>query len=224
MVEACYGPSSNYDPRCSEWSPLDPSPDERLILYLLDIALEDFDAAGSILHRGGNGLEAAKKIGAMFPFTFLEQAQWMVEVESLFQTSLARMQLNILDFATEAYVSHGGLGAKVPEYAANAYKLCKFPAHGYRNINGVWFVGTNVFCVVLFLWSRRYSTPRQREDDIRNGGDGGYHDNLWGTIALKMSRDLVLLCLRKIVAGSIFLTRKVAGLIAKCRNRRSIGP
>jgi hypothetical protein len=83
----------------------------------------------------------------------------VVEVESLFHTSLAHMQLNILDFATEAYVSHGGLSAKVPEYAANAYKPCKFAANGYRNINVVWFVGTNVFCVALFLRSRRYSTP-----------------------------------------------------------------
>jgi hypothetical protein len=126
------------------------------------------------------------------------------------------MQFNIFDFVRETYVdvSHD-LDTRVPEYAANASKFYKFSAEGYRNISEFWFIGTNTFCVVLFFRSRRYSTPKQREDDIKKGVNGGYHDNLWGTIALKKSRDLVLGCCHMIFAGCRWLGRKVPALIKK---------
>ena len=187
-------------------------------MFLLDVALRDTDAACAIRNRGGIGLEATKAVALnnLFGGPSLGREQWKTEAENFFQTSLARMQFNIFDFVRETHVDIAhDIGTRVPDYAANAYKLYKFPAEGYKNVNGLWFVGTNTFCVVLFLWSRRYSTPKQREDDIKNGGNGGYHDNLWGTIALKKCRDLVLGCCHKLFAGCLWIGKMVVALVRK---------
>lgn len=188
--KACDDDSLEFDPRCSELSVL-PSPLrqrqilERQILYLLDVALRDTDSAGSLQRQGVSVLDATTRMSVDQVYQYLAPEQWKVEAENFFQISLARMQVNLFDFVRETYAALPGY-ERVPAYAANAYRLYKFPAVGYKDISGYWFIGTLLFCAGLFLWSRRYSTPEQREASIRRNGHGGFHDNLWGTIVVRI--------------------------------------
>ena len=112
----------------------------------------------------------------------VRKEQWKVEAEVLFQTSLARMQVDIFDLARGTYRS-AGLSSpavdKLPEKFRGACKMVAFHSEGYKNVSAIGFWGINLLCVLAFLGSRRYSNAERRAEQVASTGDGGFHDELW---------------------------------------------
>jgi hypothetical protein len=194
----CDTSPSSGDAECAGAFAIDLTSTQRDVLYLLRTALRSSTASFSISRRGGSGLEIAKRFGTSV--NLLEE-QWKFEAESLFQTSLARMQLDLYDFAMGTYADMEGAKNLADADFNDASKLLMLPESGHKNIDRLWLVGINVFCFLVYLSSRRYSTSERRRDKLANGEDGGYHENLWGTIALKKLGDLASWLWRGIVQG-----------------------
>lgn len=149
------------------------------------------DAYNAINFRGRTALDVNSCVGTSTTFT-LPENQWSVEAETMFLTSLARMQLNLYDFAMGTYADIPGVRNFVAENMENANRLIMFPVKGYKNLSAFWLWFTVGACTSLFFHSRRYSTAEQRNHLISQGQDPGYHDNLWGTIFWKLLKKFFL--------------------------------
>ncbi|KAJ9636837.1 hypothetical protein H2199_007831 [Coniosporium tulheliwenetii] len=173
----CKTPSAGRETDCLEVYVSELTKEQRDALYLLEVALNSSNAYDAIRYRSATGLDANKLFGRTWTLRLPEE-QWKVEAEKLFQTSLARMQVDLFDFARGVYADAEGALNYAPQEFENAHTMLKLPVPGHKNVDGLWFVGINLFCVLVYLSSRRYSTPERRRDKIANGEDGGYHDNL----------------------------------------------
>lgn len=123
--------------------------ESQLALSLLSLGLVDAGIASSLKNRRGIGLDAQSKIIG-FTSLPLGRDQWKVEVRKMFQTSLARLQGEIMDIAR-------GSGANVPGYMnllkSKDVRICrivKIPTVGWKNISLVWLILLPAFA--LFLW------------------------------------------------------------------------
>lgn len=91
--------------------------------------------ASSLGHRGGQNLDATKRI-LNEPISFqLEEEQWKLEVRRLYEISLIRIQMKILEIVQ-------GTAADIPEaknFLPPKYRdicgMIKLPAKGYRNLS-----------------------------------------------------------------------------------------
>lgn len=164
---------------------------QRQAFYLTTAALKYSTAFDAMRYRRGQFLDANRHIGAASVLK-LPKEQWKVEAQKLFNTSLARMQLDLHDLAWGKYADYEYVFNDVPDEFQDAHRLLIFPRQGYRNVDGLWLVTINVACVVIFLSSRRYSTPQKRREKTQAGKPGGYHDNLWITIVFKKLGHLAL--------------------------------
>ena len=153
-------------------------PDARNAFHLLKIALDDSSAAKAMLFRAGSALKASRKLNSIYSMRLAEK-QWAVESESVFRTSLARMQVNVLDFARGTYARYPGVKNRAGDELRGACAMVKFPTAGYTNVSTAGFWGLNALCIVLFLSSRRYSNARNRRRAREENRDPGYQDYLW---------------------------------------------
>lgn len=134
--------------------------EERYAKRLMLIALEYSSAVGSIQFTGSEALDAQAKIAHMLSLPLAEQ-QWQVEAERMFRTSLARMQLNIFDFARGTASKYEGY---IDTLAVEDRRMCqmvKVPTVGWRNLNLVGILGTSFG--VGFVWV----ISLKREDDSK---------------------------------------------------------
>ncbi|KAH8745060.1 hypothetical protein BGZ57DRAFT_960450 [Hyaloscypha finlandica] len=122
---------------------------EQNIALLLLLALDYSTACGSIQFRGAEALDAQAKIAHMRSLP-LPENQWQVEAEKMFQTSLARMQLNVFNLVRGTASGFDGYEDILPEKYRGVCKLVKIPTVGWRNINFVGVIG--IVLVVLFMW------------------------------------------------------------------------
>ncbi|KAE9367943.1 hypothetical protein N431DRAFT_445015 [Stipitochalara longipes BDJ] len=123
--------------------------EEENIALLLLLALDYSTACGSTQFRGAEALDAQAKIAHMRSLPLAEK-QWEVETEKMFQTSLARMQLNVFNVVRGTASNFDGYTDILPEKYRGICKLVKIPTIGWRNINFAGIVG--VLFAVLSLW------------------------------------------------------------------------
>jgi hypothetical protein len=135
----------------------DKATEEQNVALLLLLALDYSTACGSTQFRGAEALDAQSKIAHMRSLPLAEK-QWQVEAEKMFQTSLARMQLNVFNVARGTASSFDGYENILPEKYRGICKLVKIPTIGWRNINFVGVIG--VIIAVGFMWI----ISRKKED------------------------------------------------------------
>jgi hypothetical protein len=165
-------------------------------LFLSLVALNGSNAQNLMNYRGAAALNATKQVRRLVGIR-LAAEQWKVEVENIFEASLAGMQIRAFDYARGTYAKHSAMIDRTPSFlatkgsgtraAVEISRMFKFRNAAYTNVSAVGFWGVNALCVAVFLGSRRFSSAKRRaEAKEKYRGDGGYHDNLWGTIAWKL--------------------------------------
>ncbi|KAJ9615771.1 hypothetical protein H2200_001848 [Cladophialophora chaetospira] len=176
-----YGPGDlehlyiNPDPRarpltCVDWieicthdekscGPLSKENSEDAEYEYVRLALRKSNAFHAIQYGLGAALDASSKIGD-FVSQKLDDAQWVIECQKLFETTLARIQFDALDIATGFGSDMGEVYQEdTPEKAQG--KLCsklkiKLP-NGYKNIGEVslaWSIFTPCLLYILHLKTR----------------------------------------------------------------------
>jgi hypothetical protein len=139
-------------------------------------------------------LNATKQAARILDIRLAEE-QWKVEVDNIFNASLAATQLQAYDYARGTYAPRPN-GPSMKDYtpsilqdpksdtrvAVDISKMFIYKNNEYKNISAFWFRLVNVGCLVIFLSSRRFSTKMRRNQLIGAGLGGGYHDCLWITI------------------------------------------
>jgi hypothetical protein len=164
-------------------------------LFLVLVALTNSNARNLVNTRGAAVLNATDQVKRIIGIRLAEE-QWKVEVANIFEASLAGMQIRVFDYARGTYASHPNMIDRTPSIledpstnvraAVEISTMYKFRNSTYKNVSAVGFWGINLLCILVFLGSRRYSSAERRAELEEKGFDGGYHDNLWGTIAWKI--------------------------------------
>lgn len=148
------------------------------VAALLLLSLDLSTACGSIQFRGAEALDAQSKVADMHSL-MLSHHQWEVEAEKMFQTSLARMQLNTYDIvrgtASDLTAYHNILPSRY--YGIRDMVLIR--TVGFKNINFLGLVG--ILVTVMLLWIVGSKTTDENDEDILVGG------KLWENVLKKGS-------------------------------------
>lgn len=131
--------------------------EEQNVIQLLLLALDLSTACGSIQFRGAEALVAQDKIAHVQSLPLADK-QWQVEAEKLFQTSLARIQQNVYDFARGTASSFDGYHNIMPNKYRGMCELVEIPTIGWRNINFLGLLGTIIAAALMWLISRTIPT------------------------------------------------------------------
>jgi hypothetical protein len=143
-------------------------------------------------YREAEILNATKVVRRLIGIN-MPKEQWKIEVDGIFNATLAAMQIHMYDYARGTYADAPNTIETTPSRlkdsksnipaAVDISKMIKFRNSAYRNVSAVWFWTTNGLCVLLFLGSRKFSTQQRREALLRRNRDGGFHDYLWIVIS-----------------------------------------
>jgi hypothetical protein len=168
--------------------------DKQRIFYLVSMALENTYAWWMVHYLQASVLNATREAARIADIR-LAVEQWKVEVDNIFNASLAATQLQAYDYARGTYAPRPNGPSmydytpsilqdpnRDPRVAVEISKIFKFKNNAYKNISAVLFWCVNIGCLVIFLASRRFSTKTRRDQLIEGGHGGGYHDWLWITI------------------------------------------
>jgi hypothetical protein len=123
--------------------------DKQLAMILVLLALDYSSTCGSVQFRGAEALDAQSKVAHMQSLP-LATEQWRVEAEKWFQTSLARMQLNVFDIARGTAASFDGYEDTLFEQYRGICDMVKIPTVGWTNVN--FFVSIGTIFAVGILW------------------------------------------------------------------------
>ena len=123
--------------------------EEQNAALLLLLSLDFSTACGSTQFRGAEALDAQSKIAHMRSLPLAEK-QWQAEAEKMFQTSLARMQLNVFNVVRGTASTFDGYENILEEKYRGICNLVKIPTIGWRNINFVGVIG--VIVTVILTW------------------------------------------------------------------------
>ncbi|KAF2674453.1 hypothetical protein BT63DRAFT_419745 [Microthyrium microscopicum] len=165
----------------------------RRAFYLLIVALEDFYAWKVVQYPQASVLDATRR-ARRFVGIRLHPEQWKIEVDGIFNATLAAMQIRIFDYARGTYRSHENVIDSTPSSLKGASnlnagieisKMFKFRNSAYQNVSAIGFWAIIAVCIILFVGSRRFSTSERRKELIERTNEGGYHDQLWAWILWK---------------------------------------
>jgi hypothetical protein len=117
---------------------------------LLGEAMLALDISSIIM--GGPHLDAQKKIMGRFS-TSINREQWKVEARKIFETSLARIQGDILDIARGRGVADKNTHSLFWEMNSPICSMIKFPTLGWSNISLFWVVILPTFAFFLWVFS-----------------------------------------------------------------------
>ena len=148
----------------SEWYSVRPENWRRLLKYLREIrspaarfiplmnaALQDSSMALSIQRRGGLGLNASYLLENSFSLP-LAKDQWKIEVRTLFDTSLARIQINLRNLARGTAAKYGARKIETRNAAEDCQGKFIFLSQGWQNVQVAGSVAiVAVSAVVLLL-------------------------------------------------------------------------
>jgi len=147
---------------------------------MLDIALLHSNVCNTIILRGGSALDAQSKLQAnlSLPVSLpLADEQWKVEVRAMFKASLARIQIDLRDYARGAAANK--IGYK--DHTDSAYQdMCssyKFRTVGWKNVNAWGFWLLIILVVAVYILS--FETPRFGEEEKL------IVESLWDGVAVK---------------------------------------
>jgi hypothetical protein len=171
--------------------------DKQRVFYFVSMALENTYAWWMVHYLQASVLNATRQAARIVDIRLAEE-QWKLEVDNIFNASLAATQLQAYDYARGTYAPRPNGPAMIDNtpsilqnpksdvrVAVEISKLFKFKNNAYKNISAFWFWTVNIGCLVIFLSSRRFSTKLTRHQLTERGDDGGYHDCLWITIFWK---------------------------------------
>jgi hypothetical protein len=137
-----------------------PSTAEENVVKLLLMALDFSSACGSTQFRGAEALDAQSKISHM-QSQDLASEQWQVEVEKIFQTSLARIQLNAYDIVRGTAAAFDGYHDTLPAGYRGICSLVAIQTAGWQNLNVIGLVGTIFGVALLWIISRKVETQNR---------------------------------------------------------------
>lgn len=170
---------------------LNPDPElpghvEEIGYYMLLLGLIESTIFNNIQLRGGRALIASDKVEREISLPLLDE-QWKLEVENLFLTSLARIQITLKDYLR-------GTAAGDPEYknrmSAGMGQMCrmyKMPSQGWRNISVsgiIIIVVVVVFVYILALEVRGEQLGLDDFEDLDSEDPGATKERLmWILVA-----------------------------------------
>ena len=153
-------------PKALDWNRLNFLDKERKnLLTLLVIALWRSDTFNAVTSRPGSRFDVQTKLVGSLSQN-LDREQWKVEVRKMFETSLARIQGDVLDIVR-------GVGKDRP-YARNFLtednmSLChivKFQSVGWRNITLLWLVVLPTFSSLLWILTIEVGNPTGERQQV----------------------------------------------------------
>jgi hypothetical protein len=153
------------------WEAVLGSYDERAqpLIYLYLSALRS-NAGASLDYRRAEGLDAASKLAGEGDLSLaLDTEQWKVEVTQLFQTSLARIQIEARNIARGNPNTPTSYSINLMETLPNLLELCnmyKFKTIGWRNISVSGFLGA-IIAGLMVLFLGRTTGSEENEDELR---------------------------------------------------------
>ncbi|KAK6209034.1 hypothetical protein LQW54_006634 [Pestalotiopsis sp. IQ-011] len=168
--------------------PYESNPDFGIEYEFVRTALRRTSSFQSIQSRLGQGLVAAESISD-FESRQLDKEQWIIESKALFNTSLARLQFNILDMAAGNHPTGAAAGGfesayenSTPAWARQKMtSMCdnyKFNMSGpYTNINSLTFLILLV-PILLFAFSRNMDKPSDTDEVPPLEGDWKVFDRM----------------------------------------------
>ncbi|MCJ1415593.1 hypothetical protein MMC32_001925 [Xylographa parallela] len=134
-------------------------PKVRAAAWLLYYSIQNSNIYYSLDARSAGALDAQKRIAKFYLSLPLAEEQWKAEAKQLFETSLARIQLNVKAIARGELAKYPGL-AKVGALTmtdGDPVDICDgtylFNGNGYTNINFVPWLLVLVFCCMVIVFA-----------------------------------------------------------------------
>jgi hypothetical protein len=132
--------------------------EKRNQLLLLVLGLLNSNTYSAVTTRPGSRFDAQRKLVASYSET-LSHDQWKVEVRKIFETSLARIQGDVLDVVR-------GQGKDLP-FAKNlmngesmsACDIVKFQSVGWNNVSLFWLITLPTFALSLWILTIELKEP-----------------------------------------------------------------
>ncbi|KAG4432857.1 hypothetical protein IFR05_011657 [Cadophora sp. M221] len=146
---------------------------EKMGYYMLDISLRRSSVCNSISMRGGNALRATSKMqsNVTLPVSLpLSSTQWKVEAKALFETSLARIQIELRDYVRGRGASECNFANRIDDGFLDMCSAYRFRTVGWKNLNatGFWMVLGLVLVVYLLSieWVREDGEDKLIAEDL----------------------------------------------------------
>lgn len=124
--------------------------EKELLAYFLRNSLSSSTAYDAIKFRKSQSLTAQAKL-ANGQSLMLPERQWHVEVEKIFQASLARIQLDAFDISRGTARAFSDYHDMLPAEYRGICRLMSIQSQGYRNTNTMGLFGTLIG--IVFIWS-----------------------------------------------------------------------
>ncbi|ETS73756.1 hypothetical protein PFICI_14702 [Pestalotiopsis fici W106-1] len=185
------------------YPPSESNPEFGIEYEFVRTALRRSSTFQSIENRLGEALVASESISD-FESPQLDKEQWIIESQALFNTSLARLQFNMLDMATGNHPTGAAAGGfesayenSTPAWAKRQMgRMCdnyKFHMSGpYTNISIPYAVALLLVPIVLFVLSRNTKAPLDDNDPPRIYGNYMVFDRIiwWICRGAKWARSI----------------------------------
>lgn len=133
---------------------------------MLIIALMRSNVCNSIFLRGGSALDANSKVpfSPALPISIpLAPDQWKVEARALFETSLARIQIDLKDHMRGAAANENGFANHIDSAFMDMCASYKFRAAGWRNVNAWAF--RLLLLLVFFVYVLSFETQWRNKEE-----------------------------------------------------------
>ncbi|KAH7369555.1 hypothetical protein BKA65DRAFT_1132 [Rhexocercosporidium sp. MPI-PUGE-AT-0058] len=146
---------------------------EKMGYYMLDISLRRSSVCNSISMRGGNALDATSKMQSniTLPVSLpLSSTQWKVEAKALFETSLARIQIELRDYVRGRGANECNFANRIDDGFLDMCSAYQFRTVGWKNLNaaGFWLV-LGLVLIIYFLsieWKREDGQDKLLAEDL----------------------------------------------------------
>ncbi|KAL5323031.1 hypothetical protein ACEPPN_007558 [Leptodophora sp. 'Broadleaf-Isolate-01'] len=146
---------------------------EKMGYYMLDISLRRSSVCNSISMRGGNALRATSKMqsNVTLPVSLpLSSTQWKIEAKALFETSLARIQVELRDYARGRGANECNFANRIDDGFLDMCSAYRFRTVGWKNLNatGFWLVLGLVLVIYLLSieWAREDGEDKLVAEDL----------------------------------------------------------
>lgn len=134
---------------------------EENVIQLLLLAMDLSSTCGSVQYRGAEALDTQSKI-LDTQSLFHAKMQWVVKVEKLFRTSMARMQLTFFNVAPGTAAESDGYHGIMPDIYSAICDMIKIPVVGWTNFTLAGILGTCLAVVLVWVFSRKLTVSDRR--------------------------------------------------------------
>lgn len=158
-------------PKGPDWSWVSSLDKERRnLLTLLMISLWRSDTFNAVTGRPGSRFDVQSKlVGSLSQF--LDHEQWKLEVRKMFETSLARIQGDVLDIARGAGKDRPYARNALTEDNASLCHIIKFQSVGWRNISLLWLITLPTLSFLLWVLTIEVGNPTGERQQVLQPGE-----------------------------------------------------